>query len=85
MEIKAEMLRRGYKVNREKFAKYFDDQMHFYRMDEIFQDWHNERYLNQCYYNLQEKYDCGGITEDKWRKVEEKYEEFKTVRNGMYR
>ena len=27
---------------------------------------HNDRYLKQCYYNLQEKYDRGIITEDEW-------------------
>ena len=32
---------------------------------EIFPEWHNDRYLQQCFYNLQEKFDCGGIdTED---------------------
>lgn len=29
----------------------------------------NERYLKQCYYNLQEKYDCGGISKEEWMKV----------------
>lgn len=27
---------------------------------------HNTRYLEQCYYNLQEKYDRGIITKDEW-------------------
>lgn len=26
--------------------------------------WHNDRYFLQCFYNLQEKHDCGGITEN---------------------
>lgn len=30
----------------------------------------NKRYLKQCYYNLQEKYDRGIITEEEWRKIE---------------
>lgn len=30
---------------------------------------HNDRYLKQCYYNLQEKYDRGIITKDEWEKV----------------
>ena len=33
---------------------------------ELFQGWHNDRYLWQCYYNLQEKYDRGGIPHDEW-------------------
>ena len=27
---------------------------------------HNDRYLKQCYYNLQEKYDRGIITQEEW-------------------
>ena len=31
---------------------------------------HNDRYLKQCYYNLQEKYDRGIISEEEWKKIE---------------
>ena len=30
---------------------------------------HNERYLKQCYYNLQEKADRGIITTQEWEKI----------------
>jgi len=30
---------------------------------------HNTRYLQQCYYNLQEKYDRGIITNDEWQLI----------------
>ncbi len=30
---------------------------------------HNNRYLKQCYYNLQEKYDRGIITQEEWQKI----------------
>ena len=30
---------------------------------------HNKRYLKQCYYNLEEKYDRGIITEDEFQKI----------------
>ena len=43
----------------------------------IFKGWHNDRYLTQCFYNLQEKYDCGGIPENEWRLLEERYEGLK--------
>lgn len=39
--------------------------------DELFAGWHNDRYLLQCFYNLQEKFDCGGITEAEWRYFQE--------------
>ena len=37
----------------------------------FFKDWHNERYLRQCYYNLQEKYDRGGIPYPEWEQIEQ--------------
>lgn len=40
---------------------------------EVYPDWMNNRYLTQCFYNLQEKYDCGGINHTEWKKIEEKY------------
>lgn len=32
----------------------------------FFEFWHNDRYLVQCFYNLQEKYDRGGIPFRDW-------------------
>lgn len=32
----------------------------------LFEGWHDDRYLNQCYYNLEEKADRGGIPKDEW-------------------
>lgn len=40
---------------------------------DIFSKWHTFRYLQQCYYNLQEKYDCGNISEEEWNKIDEFY------------
>lgn len=63
-----EMEKRGYKCDFKKFGKYFT-YLHETRFIEsylIFKSWHDDRYLKQCFYNLQEKYDCGGITESEW-------------------
>ena len=40
--------------------------------DEYFHHYeeHNDRYLRQCYYNLQEKYDRGIITREEYKKIE---------------
>lgn len=38
---------------------------------EIFHNWHNDRYLTQCWYNLQEKHDRGGIPDDEWNLLED--------------
>lgn len=42
--------------------------------DDLFMGWHNHRYLMQCLYNLQEKYDCGGVSESEWRRITSKFD-----------
>ena len=42
----------------------------------LFENWHNERYLRQCLYSFQEKYDCNGISEETWLKI---YNKFKYI------
>ena len=37
----------------------------------LFHNWHNYHYLTQCYYNLQEKYECGGMTADEWKPIDD--------------
>lgn len=32
---------------------------------------HNDRYLKQCYYNLEEKHDRGIISDEEWQPIEE--------------
>jgi len=39
------------------------EKVFFNKMDDI--------YLNICYYNLYEKYLCGGIDYEDWRKIDE--------------
>lgn len=38
----------------------------------MFKYWHNERYLKQCFYNLQEKFDCNGFKYDEYEKIMER-------------
>lgn len=56
-----EMKKRGIKVNLEKGKKYFNDGFtKIFSKDYIpFKKHHTDRYLIQCYYNLQEKFDRG--------------------------
>ena len=37
---------------------------------------HNDRYLTQCLYNLQEKADRGIITKEDWKRIEERFGEY---------
>ena len=65
VDVWFEMIARGYNCDYSKFEKYVP-KMEPIPKDEIFKHWHNKRYLLQCYYNLEEKYDCGGISEEEW-------------------
>lgn len=67
-----EMLKRGYHVS-SKSIGCLEDNVDFYvdsRLNsDIFDGWHDDRYLRQCYFNLQEKYDTHGIEEWEWDKI----------------
>lgn len=76
-----EFKQRGYKVKKstlEKLESYtgypFSE---WYNMDirltivypDLFKGWHDVIYMKICYYNLFEKYLCGGITQYDWSEV----------------
>lgn len=76
MLVVNEMKNRGYKSTDKSIANYWENLIkakdHFNNENNpssLFEGWHNNRYLKQCYYNLQEKYDCGGISKEEWMKV----------------
>lgn len=52
-----------------------------YTIEEIFPEWHDNRYLRQCLYNLEEKAMCKGISMEEWGKIVnifgEKYDLFR--------
>lgn len=57
-------------------SKYYDEIQAFCESDEYCEEcpiyWeHNDRYLRQCYYNLQEKVDRGIINTEEWEKIEQ--------------
>lgn len=72
-----EMNRRGYKISYNARIKFTENVFskplafeYLYRHPKPFPGWFNDRYLLQCYYNLQEKYDCGMISEEEWKKID---------------
>ena len=78
-EVAYEMLRRGYKCDLNKFKSLNKNGTKFVNMPshtELFEGWHNDRYLRQCYFNLQEKYDCGGISETEWSAIYDMYKNY---------
>ena len=72
-----EMQERGYKISESAYTrfvencnnaqKYFDNS--HMETNNIYSDWHTKRYFLQCYYNLQEKFDCYGMSHDEWNKI----------------
>lgn len=68
-----EMKRRGYRVKKDKIDSYLKDHREILSLSRIFEDWHNNRYMTQCFYNLQEKYDCGGISFEAYCLITDRY------------
>lgn len=76
--IVSEMLNRGYKVSNKSYKNFHNNYIQIKGINEnnnksMFEGWHNERYLKQCLFNLQEKFDCGGIPKDEWKVIEDKF------------
>lgn len=69
--VRAEMTRRGYRTMQSVEDKIVSLNPTFNRIPQVllFEYWHTDRYFLQCYYNLQEKYDCGGISPEDWEKI----------------
>lgn len=82
LEVQGEMNLRGYKCDFDRFADRYRASTLSQKginlivwHNDLYEGWHDGRYLRQCYYNLQEKYDCGAITDEEWQKVEERCKE----------
>lgn len=75
--VTKEIEKRGYKINTNSLKEYFKDKISTFCITRNqlppFFDKMNDRYLKQCLYNLQEKYDCGGITDEEWKRITDKF------------
>lgn len=75
-----EMEYRGYKCDSSRFYKYFatKDIVVPLRIDgeQIFPEWHDDIYLRECLYNLEEKFRAGGIPADEWRRIYNRFKDF---------
>ena len=70
--VYCELIQRGYTARYAQFAKWSDVGDPTYYLvdtDDLFSGWHNDRYLRQCLLNLEEKFDCGGISPEEWAKI----------------
>ena len=78
-KICEELLNRGYKINKDTLNKFQQNIKYwcgfstvFYYPENLFLNWHNDKYLRICLYNLYEKFICGGISNEEWIKLMEK-------------
>lgn len=80
--ILQELKQRGYSVSEEaylKFCQNSSDARDYFNntpenccikgLDELYKNWHNDKYYVQCFYNLQEKHDCNGIPDKEWNEI----------------
>lgn len=72
--IRQEMIRRGYRTMNSVWDKITnvadDDNYDILPLNELFPDWHDDTYWIICYYNLKEKWMCGGIEDEDWNKID---------------
>lgn len=86
-DVYGEMKLRGYNPNPDAFCSKYSqvsNDEHWPSLIEIkdlFPGWMDDRYITQNYYNLQEKYDCGSITDEEWARIEERYSELTGEKN----
>jgi uncharacterized protein (TIGR02328 family) len=77
--VRQEMTRRGYRTMDSVWDKIYCTrevdygELQILPIEDLFPDWHNDRYLEQCYFNLEEKYDCGGVAQEWFEKIQNIY------------
>ena len=72
--VRAEITSRGYRTMDsvwDKITKVADGNYTILHIEEIYPEWMNEEYLAICYYNLKEKYMCGGIKEEEFKRIDD--------------
>ena len=76
--IREEMKRRGYRTMDSVWNKIFstaEEKYELIPLEELYPEWHNEKYIRQCIYNLEEKYDCGGVKEEDFSRIIDAWKE----------
>lgn len=87
-----EMHERGYNVNEQSYLNLVNNiQIAMNKntfgvmfCNSLYEHWMDDRYLRQCYYNLEEKHDCGGIPDYEWMFVVKKYNSLNNNRSHEY-
>ena len=72
--VRSEMIKRGYRTMDkvwDKITSVCNNDYNIVPINEIYEDWMDDTYWIICYYNLKEKWICGGISDVDWQKIEE--------------
>jgi len=72
--VRAEMTNRSYRTMDSvwnKIIKVANGNYNILSLEEIYPEWMNNEYLAICYYNLKEKYMCGGIKENDFKHIDD--------------
>ena len=70
--VRAEMTKRDYRTMNNVWGKIIsvcDGDYNIIPMDEVYPEWMDDEYFIICYYNLKEKWMCGGIKDEDWVKI----------------
>ncbi len=75
--LRKEMTKRGYRTMNSVWNKIISLKTEFNLLpiEEVYENKMDYKYLTICYYNLYEKYLCGGIEQENWDKIEVAYNE----------
>ena len=80
--VQSEMLRRGYKASDKSKSKIWIEVWHYIPNTKLFVNWHNDVYLRESLYNLEEKAICGGIPADEWQIIYDRFKDFTPLWEG---
>ena len=75
--VTQEMYRRGYRMTMQSQRKVWRELWHYIPDGDVFPCWHNDRYLKQCLANLQEKADAGAIQAEEWKRITDRWPEWR--------
>ena len=75
--VREEMTRRGYRTMNSVWEKIVELKPDWSEkpIEEVYKEKMNNEYLTICYWNLREKFRCGGISVEDFMKIEEVYKE----------
>ena len=83
--VSREMQRRNYKCNWKNLQSVLYKIVCIYvhvELYDIFPEWHNDIYLRECLYNLEEKAMCNGIPADEWQVIYDRFKDFTPLWEG---